>query len=384
MPQNTQTALHFERTKTHGKDLFQTLHNIPLISDRNLTISDILPFTNGELALFLQEDGTRSIAVRSSTNQIPFEQLDALGIIVQEINPTTFLLSPQAQPVRTEPLGRTWRFPYIWPTQKRLGTLMIIDETVQKGTILKKDDRVIFKIKTEPTSVNSTLPEGLPPGSIAAMSTPALSKIDTSWITHTFMPLTEGFQAPNLTTMASDILSNPGHLLLANNEGFPFFLISTTQEALPTSIQTDLLRTISALKSPTIRELTLPDQTIVRELIADPSITTIEEKTLFGTPVLHTQTNTSEDFFLANRDNQVAFTNNESLLEHWLNPETPQDHQNSTCGANTAFISLSSFDSITSQNLIFRQSSLLRSLSANFTTLGVRVTKRSASLILCK
>jgi hypothetical protein len=382
-PENTVLTLRFETSKNNLSEITELLENIPLVSERNITTSTILPITQGEFAIFLLSDGTHSLGLRTQKERIPYGTLDSLGITVQEITPTTFLLSQKNQPLSTTDLGRSWRFPYVWLGTKRIGTLRYHGDIVQNGSILSKQGRISFVFPTDVRMNAQTLPDTFGTGVFGAMSTPALSNTDTVGISHNFSLLTKWLDTPNIDEFIQTILKEPGYILLSEESETPFFLISTTSTVLSKDAQNGLLKTISALKSPSLRELLLPDNTVSQEIIADPTKTTIEERVILGTPVLHTNTGSKEDFYIASTDERVGFSNNETLLTEWISPESMENTTEPLCGANIAFLNLNTLENLSRNTLSNYDTSLLRSVSSNYSSIGFAIRRKKIVVSLC-
>src|SRR3989338_4928896 len=172
-PEGTQTAIQLLLNKKTGPVLQRVLKNTPLISNRGLTLDDISAFTNGELGWFFHADGTRSIAIRSTSNQFPQELLDSQHIVRQEITPTVFLLSEKLQPVSGLKPKSTERsfFPFL---ENKLGLYYSTQQ--EKATeILANEEGISFSLAVKIPSDIGFDPTHIPENTALILSTPVLS-----------------------------------------------------------------------------------------------------------------------------------------------------------------------------------------------------------------
>lgn len=387
MPDATEIAITLRATHHTKPFLVEQLETVPLITNRSMTVSQLLPITEGELTVFFHTNGDSSVAIRSEKDAIPYELLDAFGITVTEHTPSIFLLSHKPLTISETQVKAGMKLPNLNPMKQRIGTLHLAHENkLVSGPIFTDKQGIHTRIPT-PLKESSPYPESLHSDVFAALSTPVLPNTHLDGLITTFSPLTSWLNTPHTPELLSAFINEPGYILLSSKKAqSPGFLLQTTKNTLSEDDQMRLLRTVTALKSPSLREYTLPDQTIVGEIVIDPAFSTIEEKTLLGSPVKHTSAATGEEFFMANRDSTVVFTNQESLLTHWLSEDTEleaEHRREPSCGGKTMFLDMQTLYTLTNKPLQHRIFSASRLLSEHIPSIGVTRGKKYTQISLC-
>jgi hypothetical protein len=365
-PQDTAVVLHFLPNRLTWDATERVLAHIPLISNRPLTADDIRPFARGEFSLFIAADGTRSVAVRAATEDFPTDELDALGVIVQESAPGVVLLSDR-------PLARMeWKPSHVWfgsvhfPWNPRIGSMYVPSEALS-GAIYAMGDQTAIRISKQHLSV---LPwKVLPESTIAALSTPALPNTNVDDVTSAIDTILSSYQTPSASFISSHILSNAGTIVLAKNESSVDFLLTTSSVDFSKDSQQKLIQTAAALQIPRIKSLTLPDKSVAEEMIVDPSLTTIEETIVAGTVVSRASSRDGGYLFSAEQNGIVTITNSQGLLDFSLGAKKAGTRP--LCSSNAAFVDIRSLLDLSQGSVHARSADLLSVLANTYGIIGL-------------
>ncbi len=299
-------VVHFTPNQTNSDAIMDIIRNFPLISNRSLTFVDMQPYIQGEFSLFIAEDGIRSVAIRSKTALLPMKTFDQLGILVENVGKHVFLLSDR-------PIARdTWNPPHNIlrsihsPLWKRIAELYEVESDWSGIMYANKNELTIRSNKIE----NTQLPlKYIPKNTIAVLATPALPNLQIN----SLIPLSD-------TTTLGSILNTAGYLILTKTENDNGFLISSSTENFDKEQQQKIIQQSASFKQPKQQLLTLPDNSKATEIIIDSGLSTIEETTISGMLVSRVAISGGSYLYSVEKDGQFAITNNEELLEFWLNP----------------------------------------------------------------
>jgi len=378
-PQDTAVVLHFQPNRLSWDETKRVLAHIPLISNRPLTADDIEPYAHGEFSLFIASDGMRSIAIRATKKDLPTATLDALGVIVQETAHGVVLLSDR-------PMARMdWKPSHIWlgsvhfPWNTHVGSLYIPEDATLSGSLYSSKAGMSVRLAKQRLS---TLPwTVVPDGTIAALSTPAWPNADVSSVTSAIDTILSSYATPTAGFVANHVLSNQGTVLLAKNDDRFDYLFTTTAKDFTKADQQRLIQTAAALQIPRIQTLTLPDNTVAKEMIVDPSLTTIEETTVAGTVVSRASSRDGEYVFDAEHDGTVSITNAQNLLDFSLSAK--KTGVKPSCSANVAFVDIRSLLDLSQGSVHARSAALLSVLTNTFGSIGVEESLLSTTIHLC-
>jgi hypothetical protein len=305
-PKETIVTIHLSLSTKEWTKLINDFGNLPLISGRPITMTDLAALKAKEIAIFVLSDNNSAIALRTKEGNINKEFLNSLGITLQKLNKNHWLLSNQPLPYSTEQKN-SYSLGMVWPTA--LGTVKIggfsgFLATTKNGYTLE-----IPKIK----KTSAFLPN-LPENTLAAVSIQPKSEIDFSAV---FSQLNNFIGQFNRSSKLLDkkIRANGGIFLLTKED---FLLEANLDE----SIVSQILETSAFFHNLTEKPLSMPDNSEVKELIIDESlvdfasfwINNLEIKSAGG--LLTTE----------NEKNKII-SSNQTLLEDYLqnkNKETKQ------------------------------------------------------------
>jgi len=380
-PDRTNIVIRLTAVKKNAPLYLEFLGNTPLLSGRSLTIRDLLPHIHGEFALFLLEDGSRAVAIRSSEADIPYELFDHFGVVTREVTPNVFLLSAQPLPVAGTAVKKTLSGPSLFPGTRKLGSVSINspDEPLYGSILLSKKN---LSVRFNNMPLSSELPQMLPQNVFAAVSTPALPNTNVLSLSKQIDNFIAPFGAKKTEDISSTVLKNPGYILLSETENKVSFLISTSENLFDEGDQMRFLSTFAALKNPKQQEWLLPDQSSAIELVSDPSTVSVEERIFFGTPVQQVYATKDEQMFTAQKDGQVVITNNEDLLKFWVNPEESVT-ESPVCPASHALLDVERMQIMSDKFLPYNRTSFLSTISKAVGTIGVESKGKTTTFRLC-
>ncbi|MEI6511235.1 MAG: hypothetical protein WCO25_04300 [Candidatus Uhrbacteria bacterium] len=378
-PQDTAVVLHFAPNRLTWDATKRVLAHIPLISNRPLTADDIEPYAHGEFSIFIASDGSRSVAIRATKGELPTKTLDALGIIVQDSAPGIVLLSDR-------PMARmAWKPKHVWfgsihfPWNAHIGSLYVPDDAALSGSIYASKAGMDVRLAKQRLSTISW--KVVPDGTIAALSTPALPNTDVNGVTSAIDTILSSYAASTATIVASHILSNQGAIVLTKNAGKFDYLFVTTAKDFANSDQQKFIQTAAALQIPRIQALTLPDNTIAKEMIVDPSLTTIEETTVAGTIVSRASSRDGGYLFAAEQSETVSITNSQNLLDFSLSAK--KTGAKLPCSSNASFMDIRSVLELSKGSVHARTAALLSILANTYGTIGIEEGVARTTIHLC-
>ncbi len=377
-PDDVSTAIQLHINAHTIPILKKTLGNIPLISNRDITLEDLLPFTHGQLAWFFHQDGTRSIAIRSTQSEIPTTILDSKHIIVQKVEPNVLLLSEKLQPISG--ISNNMGIQAFIPTfDVLLGSYFEKGFTnTQKITATKDQLHIPIPKNLSISSTNPTLytPEGV----YLVLSTPVLSNIfHIQGITRTFASLADPLLSESLGDIVNKLMDQNQMLALIDTKPTSFLLVSSFSPEFDKRSQ--LIRTILALTYPTTQQKTLSDGSILQEIAADPSLISLAEQTIEGKAFLQASSATSKLFI--SKDDQFIFSNSEETIRSWLQRREQQSTTPPLCDSNAGYINVDTFLQSEASTLIEYSQDIMFLIAQHFQSIGLANHKNLTTIHLC-
>lgn len=366
-PQDTALVLHFHPNRLAWKAMERTLGRMTLVSNRPLTVANIQSFANGEFSVFVGNDGTRSVAVRSSKNRLPTAMLDSLGILSEETSRGVYLLSDRPVARMNWKPRRVW-FGFIhWPGPWRIGNAYMVEDQRVRGPIYVSGTKTVIRL---PRQDISTIPwKRLPADTILALAMPALPNTTIEGVTSSIDTVLSSYSAPSAALLVGHLISSSGSIVLTSNEKHTGFLMVSDAEDFAKDLQQKAIQMASALQSPRFRPLSLPDGSIAKEMIVDPGLITVEETTIAGTLVSRVASAKDEYLFAAQTDESFLLTNDQDLLEFRLNGAG--EGIAPACMGNALYLRLDGLLDASSAGLTARTASQLSMLGDEYSTLSV-------------
>ncbi len=377
-PENSQVAIQLLLNKRTWPILQQLLENTPLVSNRDLTITDIAPFAHGELGWFFHDDGTRSIAIRSQQDDIPTDLLDAKHVVVQETNPHVFLLSEKLQPISGLGISSSYfRNLFISPFSTVLGEYHEKNQG-KSARISHRSGKISFQLPIRVDEIESET-KYLPIETFLYLFTPVLSNNEmirdvVGAFSHTAAPLFH----ESLQDFISNLASNHGQFLLANPEN-PTFLFASDAD-IPDQLRVDLLQVSLSLQNPSIRTLALTDGTSTKELIADPDLVPVELRTVEGTEFF--RASTDENTIFSSKGTKPIVSNDENLIRNWLS-QTQEDKKLMPCDTNIAFLETTNLLDANFESSDYYKNATVIDLLKKFSVIGMKSNGNKIEMHLC-
>ncbi|MBU0646482.1 hypothetical protein KJ611_03345 [Patescibacteria group bacterium] len=358
----------------------KNLLNIPLITGKSLTISDLVGFAQGEVAIYIQNDGNMSVGIRGSLNTLPRDELDAQGIVVREIGPNHLFLANQIMPFSTTQLKRGWNLPnipFMFET-KLLGQILILNDPLIRGDIYGDGNNLEISL---PKSDLTALPwKTIPEDVFGIMSTPFL----TNFSVHSNLPvypLIEEFDQ-NLASFTRIFEQNIELVMLSNDEDGVGFLISSYQDENDPEMHKKLIKLSAALHSPRISDFVLSDNSTAQEISVDPAAISVEELVIAGVPWSRVLVDPTHYLFSGYDRGRLVISNREALVRFWLTGED-NSLREAPCGGTSGFMNVDSWVGLSANNLHTRNWQIAFPITEAYSSVGIRNSLFDTKILLC-
>ncbi|OGL99810.1 hypothetical protein A2501_03595 [Candidatus Uhrbacteria bacterium RIFOXYC12_FULL_57_11] len=378
-PQDTAAVFHFFPNRLTWGQTIRALGNMTLVSNRSITASDIRSFTKGEFSLFIGNDGSRSVALRSSKELLPTNTLDSLGILVQETSKGIYLLSDRPVARMNWDPNHIWFGSLHWPGEFHIGNAYFLENETIGGPIYASSGET--RVRLPRMGLATIQWKKLPENTIFALAMPALPNLTIEGITTSIDALLSSFKPPSSTILAQRLLTFPGSILLTKTESTPGFLLVSSSINFARDLQQNIIQTAAALQAPRLQSFILPDQSPAKEIIVDPSLSTIEEITMGGSLVSRVSILDGEYLYSAESDDSFIVTNKQDLLENQLSDEI--DWMKTACNGNIAYLHLRELNLMSSSWLISRTVSPLTMLAEEYSAISVNQGLFHTNIHLC-
>ncbi|MFA4845185.1 MAG: hypothetical protein WC654_01355 [Patescibacteria group bacterium] len=359
-PEGTILAVQLELTDASWPTIQNIFATIPLISNRSLDINDLSPFIQGELALFVTQTGERAIAIRTDQQNLPTELLTALSITTQEITPSIVLMSQTLLPVSGID-SKAQRPLFVSLSRRWFGRIELPDISLS-GSLYEKEGDIEIQFTNQGKKGYSKM---ILPQIMLAMSS------NTSGVTVN--------HDQELGTFSSFLNQEWTVFVEANDSGDTDLLLMTRKGNLQESDILSLLQLMGAYLSPSIQESTLVDGSVLREVMVEPEIVTVEEIQLGQIQALHVLGVSGRSIYGAFIDDQVIFTTNEKMLKAVYQP----GDSDSDCIGNVLRLDPSAMLGSTRTVSYNRTIQALQSISSHFSAISFEMKKYSSSMKFC-
>lgn len=308
-PNNTSATIHLFLSKQAWTKFFTDFKNLPLISNRSLTISDLASFKPKEISIFILSDNSSAVAIRVNEQDLPKELLNSYGINLQNLGQNRWLLSSQPLPFSAKS-QTTWSLGSIWP-----GTLGKINTNNFTGYIRSKKTGYVINIPKLETTRNK-LP-ALPDNTIIASVIQPKTNLSISSVTQQIDLLLAPLESIKSTNLIQTIQENGGIILLSQKTDNPKgadFLIETK---LDSSSLSQTLQISTAFKNTTTKKMEMPDGSTADEILINPSSVEFTSIWVGGEEVKSAETENGSLFTL-DREETDLIASNQQLLEDYL------------------------------------------------------------------
>lgn len=363
-PADTDTAIVLQQTTKTQPYLFDYLQGVPLISDRALTIEQILPWSNGEVAIFLQTDGERSVAIRADKADLPTDLLRQYGVSVQDQGPFVLLsrtllpisgMEGSSQAPFLPSLSKTW-FGQMTSTDGLEISLFATNE----GVIVQTRHDI------QPVADRFLVHEGVNLALSQLSSGISLSDFNglDQLLPDTEIPM--GFSSDSVGVLLS--FESPRGTLLVFDDHTP--------------AKEDLLRElqfIGAFSRPLLESVSLPDGSTYDELVVRPDLISVEEFSLLGFVAYRVSIAGDREVIAVSSENQLLLTDSSTLIEQYLS----DDLTTRACQGNIGFLEPDGLLDEISLQYYSKHVGLLSSLFSQFSTISFENQKYSTEIRFC-
>lgn len=373
-PIDTEIAINIIATKSNTPSLIQYLNNIPLISNRSLTINDLKPQIKRGFALFINKDGSRSVALNTKIDNLPIALLDSHSIVVQKIDKNTVLLSERLMPAGKMLVTHNIKSTFPFINKKLLATIHTSENN--NGFIYKTADSLEIIISNLELPV---LSRSVPDNTIAFLSTPVSTKNDALFM---FLLGNTEHVIDSVSTkqIIMDILSSKGSFIITKTDKNIDILIESDLN-ITEKERVDLIKMIVSAQNPIIEVMELDDGTYMKEILIQPELLSVEEIIIMGHEIIRISNKNTGPYFI-NKNGNLIFSTNEANLRFWLN-EDLNENMLKICNANSVGILLDPFiESFKSKDAFIKPLNFYDILS-KFNGIGVKAQKNGVKISIC-
>lgn len=376
-PENTVMAVRLFTSGKKGGSVESVTKNFPLISNRSVVFSDISQYISGEFVIFLQADGSRSVAIRTGKTPLPQSLLDSQSITVQPIKKGIVLFTEKHEVLK--PISvRAKIIPGIsFPGRQWIGELIDTNQS-HRSFLYATKNRILISLPK--SQHNIPVLKHIPKETIAYLSNPLLPNTTKDFL-EPFLPLMQSVLDPQFLHYLSMLPTEKSQVILTkDDQGIGFFL-STKETSTKNAVNTEqALREIRALNTPKIQETFLSDGSSIKELVANTDSISVEQITLLGTQVNRIQINNTDILAGITKKKEVFITNRENLFR----AQEGNTSINKICSGNVAGINLQPLVEMQNQYTHSPNTSPLLLFAQNFSSIGVKTGWFSTTIHLCK
>lgn len=377
-PENTVMAVRLFVSGNKGESVESMTKNFPLVSNRSITFSDLAPYISGEFVLFVNADGSQSVAIREGKTPLPQTLLDAHSINVQHIRNNITLLSEKIDVLKPLLLQTKIIPGFSFPGHEWIGEFIYTNQP-RRSFIYASEKRIFITLPgVHPTG---SVFKQIPKETIAYLSNPLLTNTKKDFL-DPFLPLMQSIVDPQFLRHLSTLSSEKSQVILTKDtEGIGFFLTTKESDTKNSINNEQALRTISALNAPKIQETLLSDGSTIKELIANPDAISVEQITLLGTQISRIQINNTDILAGSTKKKEIFLTNRESLFR-----AQQEGNKSSTkiCSGNVVGIAIQPLVDMQNQHAYSPNTSPLLLFAQNFSSIGVKTNMFSTTINLCK
>ncbi len=313
-PDGTVAAVYLQINDETGPYIDTLLQSVPLISNRSIELKDIVEETRGDVAIFLTENGQRSLAIRSNTEALESLSLEGIGVTIQQHGP--FLLLSETL-VSISGIDISLSKPF-FPSFSKTWVGGVWVQGYGQGDIRVNNQGVEVAFETEKQQTSETV-------------------LMNDMIAHALLN-NQNINTPPLSY--EEIFPYFGQIeeVIIRENGI---LISLEQGTLDENDLTSQLQEITALNNPSTLTKIMIDGSSYDELQIDPTLITVEEISIGGVRVFRSGT-----LLGLLQDGRAIISTSQQLVEAFVKPEESE--------ANLC----------TNASIVVRPQSLLESISS--------------------
>ena len=368
--------LRFVVNRSTTERISSLFENIPAVSDRNLKFQDLKPYLTGEFALFYSKNGEQTFATKLKSNTELNQLLDSHNIIQTKTRGGYILLSNTTKSIGINSVSLRLMPKLSLPWRLWLGDIL---SDGSRGDIYLKDKSL--EIHTPQKNPVAEPINFFSENTIAFLSTPMLPIESSDPIIQSFYPLLSSLIPNGFESMYTQLFGkNPKIILTSDKEGIGFFFVADSNHLENKTLE-NILKSIGAINTPKIETKDLVDHTTYQEIIADPSLVSLEQVTLHGTQMYRIAMKNQTILAGIAGNSQIILTNREEILKAFK--EASPIKADDMCGAKQIYLSTSAFSKPAENNSNDRQSTIIQELSQHFTKIGIILKKNSTIIHLC-
>ncbi len=331
--------------------------------------------------VFVGSDLSRSVAFRVKNIDDLDKTLDSYKITKTQINKRTVLLSEKLVATEGMPTPGFFSRNTLKPYKKWIGDVFVNENKIHAPIFSnKKQYEVTFPFSNK----ENRKVQKLPKNTVSYIALPSSVGLNAPFLANLFSPIAP-ILSDSFETFTKNLVENKGFALLSKDEQGVGFLVSSEKKLFSTSNfnLNNLLQTISALNSPKTQNKQLKDGTIMKELLADPDLVSVEQFSLLGKKTFRTQTGGSADILGTEDSELFRISNRKSLINHFSG-NVNEEELILLCGSTSFGLDLDKLAQISGDGSNHMSNSILFPLSERISELGLVNKKYSTKLLLCK
>lgn len=321
-------------TEREWPSLARDLENMPLVSERAITLAALLPFLGRQLNIFLLSDGSMAVAIQVK-DAFPASVFEAYDLTIQKIGARSYLLSNEPLPLKRT--SSPFSFSSLIPAY--LGHLSF-SNTGKRVLAPVRRSQYGYEIRLPKNPLSPTAQEGWIEGTFATMSIPVLtnSSIDLEHLSQPFDQILAPLGLFTSKKLVETFAPAGGTIVfVSTDEEKTNFLLQIPYLLNEDAVQ-QLLQTTASVQHPNQTPLSLPDGSIAQEIRIDPSDTVIERIQIAGNPAWRAQT-PNGPLLAFPYENKTVIATEEDLISQWFfsNIQTGKTRELSPCREKPIF-----------------------------------------------
>lgn len=320
-PKDTEFIVHLNPTKKIWVNLLNNFGTIPLISGNSLTFNDLLTINPKEITIFYLNNNETALAIRAQEQNIPKELLNSLEINVQKIGTNRWFLSRSFVPISTKS-GLNYSFSFLWPTN--LGVVYLDNF---KGKITGKQNS--YSLKIPQIKTQKEFLSNLPDTTIAALVIKNLADLNLSSLSSQLDLILKPLETITTGQIIEKIKETGATVILAGSENQPektSFIIEANFDQI---FLLQILKTAASLQNPILEPLTMPDNSVVQEILIKPEQSEINTFWINGLEVKGAEIKNGQILALYRETGTDIIASDQQILEKYLNNK--EEEQASEC-----------------------------------------------------
>lgn len=371
-PAGTSSFLHLPYSQTSAAELSALLDGIPLISDRSLTSQELMSWSRGELAVFLHEDGSRSVAIRASLDLLPQQLLDAYGLTAQESG-NFVLLSETLLPISgIDARSQAPFFPSL--STAWLGTFWGTEETTIQ--LLSTTSGILLQEETQKQPVSAAAHNSNHELSLDLLPFSFSDDIPAGF--HRFYG--DLYQQFSTSTTPFSSLSPESVSIISRFEDTSelLFVLNGVEGSISDALLVEM-QLLGALMRPSLVSRQHSDSTSYQELLVRPDLVSVEEFSLLGSLGYRVQGSGDTQLLALVHDESVLVTDSMNLLEDYVTLE----HEAFSCSGNLGHMNPATLLSQVQLSTYSGEYAVIHQIFSQFSLISVENEKYSRIIQLC-